>query len=148
MFSVQILQGLPGSGKSTYARTVADKHLIFSADNFFMVEGVYTFDSRKIQAAHDACLRGFAETFNKCFGEEKIVIVDNTNTTVLEVAPYYRLAQAYGAKVDILFFDVPFAVCMSRQTKGVPEEAMSRMAASLAYFDRENAFNWTRTVIK
>jgi predicted kinase len=109
---VIILSGVSGSGKSTLAAKLSAENggaPIFSADSYFMKEGVYCFDPTKIGEAHKQCLRSFAWELNfqndNWFQSRGLVgetiIVDNTNTTALELAPYVALAQAYGYKVEI-----------------------------------------------
>lgn len=44
-----IMRGLPGSGKSTLAKKIANKYgLIYSTDDFFMVNNEYVFDPKMI----------------------------------------------------------------------------------------------------
>jgi adenylate kinase family enzyme len=44
-----LMRGLPGSGKSTKAQILAGKDgLIFSTDDFFMVNGKYVYDAKMI----------------------------------------------------------------------------------------------------
>ena len=43
------MRGLPGSGKSTLARKIADKTgLVYSTDDFFMINGEYVFEPKMI----------------------------------------------------------------------------------------------------
>jgi adenylate kinase family enzyme len=43
------MRGLPGSGKSTKAKELAgEQGLVFSTDDFFMVNGKYIFDPKMI----------------------------------------------------------------------------------------------------
>lgn len=129
---VTILQGLPGSGKSTWAEAQVGAEII-SADHFFVQPRTkeYKFDVAKLPEAHAACLRWFVRLVQRA---TPVVIVDNTNTTVAEVAPYYALAQAYGAEVEILHFDVPLATCCERQVHGVSEAGMVAMQQRLLEF--------------
>ena len=48
-----IVRGIPGSGKSTFAKTLGGTH--FETDNFFMVDGEYKFDVTKLKVAHEWC---------------------------------------------------------------------------------------------
>ena len=43
------MRGLPGSGKSTKARKIAGQFgVVYSTDDFFMVNGEYKFDPKMI----------------------------------------------------------------------------------------------------
>ena len=44
MKNLYIVRGLPGSGKSTFARSIAKPYQIFEADQYFMKKGKYNFD--------------------------------------------------------------------------------------------------------
>lgn len=92
---VTILSGPSGSGKSTFAVNRSDNYTaIVSADDFFVnAEGKYVFDPMKLSEAHGDCFRRFICAL---ISGADHVIVDNTNTTVMEIAPYVLGAQAYG----------------------------------------------------
>jgi hypothetical protein len=145
MKKVTILSGVSGSGKSKYAGTLlleytsstgltleemlrlpkGDKRATSaycSADTFFVgTDGTYNFDPTKLSDAHGACFREF---ITACQNECEMVIVDNTNTTATEIAPYILGAQAYGYDVEIITVmcesedDVKAAA--ARNSHGVP----------------------------
>ena len=49
-----IVRGIPGSGKSTFAKTLGGQH--FEADMYFIDEsGNYKFDITEIKLAHEWC---------------------------------------------------------------------------------------------
>ena len=48
-----LVRGIPGSGKSTFAKSLGGTH--FETDKFFMVDGEYKFDGTKIKEAHKWC---------------------------------------------------------------------------------------------
>lgn len=128
-----ILRGISGSGKSTFANTFNNpiEHVVCSADNYFTDRntGVYNFNPSKLPAAHAACFRDAVEA---CQSDEiRIVIIDNTSTTVAEIAPYHALGVAYGFKVQIITITCPPEICASRNTHGVPLATCQRMAARL-----------------
>ncbi len=53
--TLYIVRGIPGSGKSTFAKTLGGQH--YEADMFFIDEnGVYNFDFTKIKDAHQWCI--------------------------------------------------------------------------------------------
>ena len=131
--NVIILRGIPGSGKSTYIRKNLPEAWIFSADHFFMVGEEYKFDPSKLPQAHAACLREYLEWLTFVEGRRCRwpLVVDNTNTSVMEIAPYAALALAYGASLRIVTIKCDPAVAAARNVHGVPEAAVLAMAKRL-----------------
>jgi energy-coupling factor transporter ATP-binding protein EcfA2 len=48
-----LLRGLPGSGKTTLARSLGGMHM--EADKYLMYSGKYEFDASKLRDAHNWC---------------------------------------------------------------------------------------------
>lgn len=65
--------------------------------------------------------------------KDKGIIVDNTNTTAMEIAPYARLAEVFGVPFVIRNFycDVPTAC--SRGVHSVPYNTLVAMQKNLTY---------------
>lgn len=138
------MQGLSGSGKSTYVNKLvqsSESFAVCSADDFFMVEGVYQFDPSKLGEAHGECLR---KCIKAMLDKTQLVIIDNTNTTTEEVSPYMALANAYGYEAVILKVDAAPDVCAKRNTHGVPQQAILGMAARIATFKSLPWWNYQR----
>ena len=129
MRKVTILRGVPGSGKSTIARemnvpTVSADHYMVDAD------GNYNFDPARLQYAHRECLSEYMRHMLE-WGTPH-VIVDNTNITAVECAPYVAIAQAIGADVEVLTIDCGNMDAMhARNTHGVSRQVVANMAARL-----------------
>jgi len=49
-----LVRGLPGSGKSTYAKTLTDRKHI-ETDMYFALSGTYQWDGSKLGKAHQWC---------------------------------------------------------------------------------------------
>jgi tRNA uridine 5-carbamoylmethylation protein Kti12 len=130
MKTLILMRGLPGSGKSTLARKLADSSspAIFSTDDFFMVDGEYRFNPKKLGAAHAWNLKRTVEALES---EVEQVIVDNTNTQAWEMRGYVEAARENGYAVEFRTpttewaFDV--TECTKRNTHGVPREAIRAM---------------------
>lgn len=134
--TVMILIGAPGSGKSHFANDTWIRHegrvTIVSADAYFTdaATGKYHFNPARLADAHAECLRLFTKalvnvaTFGRhADADKRLIIVDNTNTTALEIAPYYAVARAFRARILLVNF-AAFAhadECVARNTHGVPE---------------------------
>lgn len=98
--TVTVLRGLPGSGKSTYAKKHHRDGVICSADSFFLDEhGHYRFQKSRIGDAHQHCLNQF---INAVLKDEIDVVVDNTNTCHWEYEKYVLLAKKYGYTISIV----------------------------------------------
>jgi predicted kinase len=100
--NVIILRGVSGAGKSLYARKLVRENkgaVVVSADDYFMQNGDYVFDRDSLGEAHKQCLLKFIEAVQ---GDERFIVVDNTNTRMTEVAPYYSVAKAHGYRVRIV----------------------------------------------
>ena len=111
-----ILIGPSGSGKSTYAKKIG--HTIVSADDYFMRDGKYCFEASKLSEAHGDCLRDYIDAIQW----NTSVIVDNTNTTIAEVAPYIAIAQAYDYDIEVVVMPfVGLQTFVERNVHGVPE---------------------------
>lgn len=127
---VVIYSGVPGSGKSTLAAKEHPGAPVCSADHFFERDSVYAFNPARLPEAHAACLRKFVELVQA--GGWPVIVVDNTNTTAAEVAPYAALALAYDYALEIVTVHCDPDVAAARNTHGVPVHAVRAMATRLA----------------
>lgn len=132
---VIVLIGVSGAGKSTYIKenfSVVDIHGVYSADHFFMKDGEYVFDPAKLPQAHKSCLRRFTEAVQKMQGKGYL-IVDNTNTSVMEMAPYCALALAYGHELELVAIHCDPVAAARRNVHGVPEVAVMRQHSRMLH---------------
>lgn len=109
---VTILRGISGSGKTTWVKKNAPNATIVSTDNFFIVDGVYTYDINKLEENHRKAFRFFLDSL--AAGKEWIV-VDNTNVHSWEYAPYVSAAGAYNYDIEILTFECTAEISLSRK---------------------------------
>lgn len=121
---VIIMRGIPGSGKSTHAKTHYPTATICSADNYFMDNGVYRFNPTKLGEAHAMCMKQYLDALN---ARAEWVVVDNTNIRVSEITPYTLVARAMGYDVEIVRYDCPAEIGAARNAHGVPLVACIRM---------------------
>ena len=115
-----IVRGIPGSGKSTFAKTLGGQH--YEADMFFIdEEGNYKFDVTKIKDAHQWC-QSFVKS--DMILEYPKIVVSNTSTQEWEMEPYFNLAKEFGYTV--------FSVVVENRhggtnQHGVPEDKLQMM---------------------
>ena len=96
---IYIVRGIPGSGKSTFAKSLGGTH--FETDSFFMVDGEYKFDPTKLKEAHKWCQDSVntAMLLNHTAGFNNVIVVSNTFTQDWEMEPYFQMADYFDYKV-------------------------------------------------
>ncbi len=94
-----LLRGLPGSGKSTFAKTLGGIHV--EADHYFMKDGEYKFDASKLKQAHEHCRTSTEGWMMEGYN----IVVSNTFTQEWEMEPYFGLAKDYGYRVVCLIVE-------------------------------------------
>ena len=142
MSRIVLLMGLPGSGKTTWAERQNGAHII-SADDFFLYR---PFDPRLLPEAHAQCLVRFTRAVS---GVEPhgLIIVDNTNTTLVELAPYVALAQAYGHVLEVRFFLCTPDMSERRNVHQVPRDVIDRMAQNIIATGETAPPWWPRPIV-
>ena len=115
-----IVRGIPGSGKSTFAKTLGGVHI--EADQYFVdADGNYNFDGSKIKNAHAWCLDRVKT--DMAVAREKIA-VSNTFTQEWEMEPYFELAKEYGYKVFSVIIENRHG---NTNEHNVPEDKIEQM---------------------
>jgi predicted kinase len=121
MKTLTLLRGLPGSGKSTFAKSLGGEHI--EADMFFVdgETGEYKFDATKLKLAHNWCA---IQVQKAMVEDEPKIIVSNTFTQEWEMKTYYDLAKMHGYRV--------FSIIVENRHDGinehnVPEEKLEQM---------------------
>jgi predicted kinase len=115
-----ICRGIPGSGKSTFAKTLGGQH--YEADMFFIdEEGNYKFDVTKIKEAHQWC-QSIVKT--DMILEYPKIVVSNTSTEEWEMEPYFTLAKEYGYTVFTIVVENRHG---GVNQHGVPEDKLEQM---------------------
>jgi predicted kinase len=115
-----IVRGIPGSGKSTFAKTLGGQH--YEADMYFIDEnGDYNFDVTKIKDAHQWC-QSFVKTDMTL--EYPKIVVSNTSTQEWEMKPYFDLAKEFGYTVFTIIVENRHG---GKNQHDVPEDKIEQM---------------------
>lgn len=112
-----LIRGLPGSGKSTKAKSFHALHL--EADMYHVRNGKYDFNPSKVKAGHEWC----QAMTNNALGAGIDVVVSNTFTQKWEMAPYLEMGKSHGAEVEIIVMRGAYGSVHS-----VPAETIKKMA--------------------
>lgn len=131
MKTLIMMRGLPGSGKSTKAKKLHQEHggMIFSSDEFCMVNGVYQWTPDKAPLVNQITVSHTKIAMQ--VDEIETIIVDNVNIRLLEMYPYLELAIDHGYKIRYEYSDAPWAwdvdECAKRNTHGVSRKTIREM---------------------
>ena len=116
-----IVRGIPGSGKSTFAKTLGVIH--YEAYMFFIdpTTGEYKFDGSKIKLAHSWCM---IQTQKAMVNDEPKIVVSNTFTQEWEMETYFKLAEENGYKVFTIIVENRHG---NTNEHNVPEDKIEQM---------------------
>jgi predicted kinase len=124
-----LVRGIPGSGKSTFAKHIWNDYAICEADKFFHNKetGEYNFDASRLKEAHEWC-RNEVETrmkdhqVNPQYYPE--IVVSNTFTQEWEMQAYLDLAKKYQYQVVSLIVENRHG---NNNVHNVPAETLEKM---------------------
>ncbi|ETN60319.1 hypothetical protein AND_008048 [Anopheles darlingi] len=130
-----LMRGAPGSGKSHLSRLLIDRtsagdyrNHIISADDYFLVNGVYKFQPDALDNAHQFTQRSVLAKAREGWSP---IVVDNTNIRLWEMFPYVQIAADHGYYLDILEPTTHWRnnsrSLAIRNTHGVPEPKIKQM---------------------
>lgn len=134
-----LMRGAPGSGKSFLARALIDKTLangdyrnhIFSADDYFVVDGVYKYQADRIDEAHRFNQNN---VLAKARDGWSPIVVDNTHMKLWEMFAYVQIAADNGYYLEVLepatHWRYNARSLAARNTHGVPEQKIKIMLAN------------------
>jgi predicted kinase len=121
--------GLPGSGKTTWFRRRGVTPLSSDLLRNILFDDV---EEQRYQGLVFSTLRSLLRA--RLIARMPWNYVDATNLSIHERRQWIKMAQSFGYEVQAVFFDVPLAVCLERNSKrerSVSEEVMRKMAEKL-----------------
>jgi len=116
-----LVRGVPGSGKTTYAKKLGIKDH-YEADMWFDQNGAY--DPNQIRTAHKWCRIQAMEAMKA----GRPVVVSNTFTQLWELEPYKIAAAKYGYRVEEVVMKGKWP-----NVRGVPEKTVQKMRERFEY---------------
>jgi predicted kinase len=135
---IVLLVGLPGSGKSSWAK---GKEGVLSSDALREL----LIDDATNQNIHARVFRVLRDLLkHRLELRRPVSYVDATNLTPYERRPYIKLADLFDAEIEAVFFDVAVKECIRRnrdRERVVPEEAIQKMTERLVPPDVKEGFS-------
>lgn len=124
-----LIRGVPGSGKSTFARHIWNDYAICEADKYFYDKetGEYNFNHSKLKAAHEWCRNEVEDRMKENKQNSQYypeIVVSNTFTQEWEMEPYFKLAKEYGYMVTSIIIENRHG---GTNVHEVPEESIRKM---------------------
>lgn len=98
-----VIRGLPGSGKSTYAKKNYDC-LILENDMFQIIDGKYLWSAEGTKRAVDLCVK----IADMALANGSDVVIANTFTKKKYVYCFFNIAKKYGAEFEVIRMDNDF----------------------------------------
>ena len=121
-----IVRGLPGSGKSTFAKSLGGVH--YEEDMFFMDENSeYKFDGSKLIDAHNWCRHKVMDAMKD---GEPIIVVSNTFSREWEMESYMLLGEELGYTIFVAIVENRHG---GKNTHGVPEDTIEIMRSRFEF---------------
>lgn len=129
MRSLTLIRGIPGSGKSTFARQLQSINphptIVLEADQYFIgIDGKYRYNATKITEAHSWC----KEQTQRNLETGVSVIVANTFIRKWEMQPYLDMAFKFNIPVTIIIMNNEF-----KSIHDVPQSVIDRMKAQFEF---------------
>jgi tRNA uridine 5-carbamoylmethylation protein Kti12 len=122
---IYLIRGLPGSGKSSYAKGLNCYHL--EADMFLIRDGVYSFDYDRIGDAHNWCLDSFKNAVDMGVTD---IVVSNTFIRRKDILPYIEYIN--GLKYRVIRMTNDYG-----DIHNVPKDILFRMKERFEDIDDE-----------
>lgn len=121
-----LIRGLPGSGKSTIAKSFTSDNFVHLETDMYFVNsaGEYNFNPSKLSEYHNRCMY---DTHTALSGG-KSVVVSNTFTQKWELFPYFEIARNYNIIPAVILAQGNFG-----NIHNVPEHKIEAMKKRFEY---------------
>ena len=142
---IVIAVGLPGSGKSSW---FAEQGVTPLSSDQMRVLLSGNEDNQQIHQEVFEAVRALLALRLRI--KQPVSYVDATHLKRAYRAPYFELAEKYGATVEALWFDVPLATCLLRnqaRDRQVATAVMETMAAEMEPPSMDEGFSRIRRIL-
>ena len=118
-----LVRGASGSGKTTFVEEfIENVSLSIATDDFFVLDGMYTFDHSYLANYHQRCIDSVESEMETPSTEGYCnIVVHNTFTMEWEMKAYFDLAEKYGYNVYRFVME---NIHKSKNIHDVPEDAV------------------------
>lgn len=127
---VILVRGVPGSGKSTFAKKFGAFHI--EADLFCMRDGKYVYNAKNNRVNHIRCLK-LALACLRCKCD---VVVSNTFIKTASMEPFIKLAKRAKATVEVYRMDSNYG-----SIHDVPDAVIENMGRNIQPWEGEIIVN-------
>ena len=102
-----LVRGVSGSGKTTFVEEfIENVSLSIATDDFFVLDGMYTFDHNYLAEYHQRCIDSVESEMESPSTETYCnIVVHNTFTKEWEMKAYFDLAEKYGYNVYTIIIE-------------------------------------------
>ena len=132
-----LVRGLPGSDKSTYAKSYFVGHIHLEADMYFIQsDGSYDWTADRLGKAHNWCF----ETAKIMLNNGYDVVVSNTFTTLKELNPYIELANQNDIQYAVFRMTSEY-----NSIHNVPQIVIEKMRIRFEDYEQEVMVPWVKS---
>lgn len=134
--SLVVLIGLPGSGKSVFARALAKRHPSAILDSDALRQVLFA-EPEHTKKEHARLFPALHHLMGRLLSRGVTVIVDATNLKEASRKPYYDIAKEHGAPLVLVRVEAPIGVIRDRLRKREAErDPLDRSTATLEVFEK------------
>ncbi|MBO4513053.1 MAG: AAA family ATPase [Victivallales bacterium] len=136
--SLYIVRGLPGAGKTTYARKLAQEKncLLLEPDLFLYIDGEYKYNHKRYECAWDTCIAVLVALSLYNSIKPDVIFVDVLPTK----EKIRKIENAYGDEAkQIITLEIDLVTAMRRNLHGVSEADLREMARCFQTIKRKSA---------
>lgn len=131
--NLYIMRGVSGSGKNWWIDRNLVHPVVLSTDDHHLEDRpdgtkAYVFKKDRLGEFRNQTLLDCVTALRH---GQPLLVINNTNLRLYEIAPYYRLGEAFGYKVEIIWVIAPPDLCIKRAQHGMPPDLIRQSFNSI-----------------